>query len=84
MWMEKKTVSEHSGIYADQLKDLFEKETGLYTSLGGKNHPSSPAKGEKMTPKQLAQELHWDAEDNNPLSRYNVRRHKRSKWEPFG
>lgn len=30
---EIKTVSEHSGIYCDQLVDLFEQQTGLYTHL---------------------------------------------------
>ena len=28
-----KIVSEHNGIYFDQLVPIFEKETGLYTSL---------------------------------------------------
>lgn len=28
------TVSEHKGIYNDMLRELFTKETGLYTSLG--------------------------------------------------
>jgi len=30
---ELKTVSEHTMIYCDQLVDLFESETGLYTYL---------------------------------------------------
>lgn len=30
---EIKTISEHSGIYCDQLVDLFEQQTGLYAHL---------------------------------------------------
>ena len=30
---ELKTISEHSMIYCNQLVDLFERETGLYTHL---------------------------------------------------
>jgi hypothetical protein len=29
-----RTVSEFDGVYAEDLRDLFETETGLYTSLG--------------------------------------------------
>lgn len=30
---ELKTISEHTMIYCDQLEDLFEQQTGLYTHL---------------------------------------------------
>ena len=28
-----RTISEHTGLYADQLRDMFTRETGFYTSL---------------------------------------------------
>lgn len=31
--LRRKVVAEHKGVYADQLKELFEKATGLYLSL---------------------------------------------------
>lgn len=47
-----------SGIYAGQLRDLIERETGLYLSLGTMGRRAAGAKGRKASP--AAAVKHWD------------------------
>jgi hypothetical protein len=54
--MDSKNLVEYDDVYADQLQPMFEKVTGMYTTLGTMGRKSNPTK--KTVSKKISQLVH--------------------------
>jgi hypothetical protein len=74
-----KKLSEHTDIYFDQLTDLFEKETGLYLSLGVREEAGEY----KPKPFEVVSKHGGTRLIKTAKGSYRMQNHHHGKWDTF-